>query len=74
MLPWVVLMAMQPLIEASDFSAPTPIIIGIVAIVIGLLVIRFVIKTAITVVKIAVLVAIGIALYLGVTFIMDAMA
>ncbi len=67
-------MAMQPLIEASDFSAPTPIIIGIVAIVIGLLVIRFVIKTAITVVKIAVLVAIGIALYLGVTFIMDAMA
>ncbi len=72
MLPQGLLMAMQPLVEASDFSAPTPIIIGIVAIVIGLLVIRFVVKTAITVVKIAILVAIGLALYLGVTFIMDA--
>ncbi len=72
MLPQGLLMAMQPLVEASDFSAPTPIIIGIVAIVVGLLVIRFVVKTAITVVKIAILVAIGLALYLGVTFIMDA--
>ncbi len=70
MLPSGLLMALQPMIQASDFSAPTPIIVGIVVIVLALLVVRFVIKTAITLVKVAVLVAIGIAAYLGVTFLM----
>ncbi len=66
-------MAIQPLIEAGDFSAPTPIVLGIAAAVIAFLVLRFVIKTALTVMKIGILVAIGVAAYLGITFIMAAL-
>jgi hypothetical protein len=58
----------MPLVQASDFAAPTPVIIGIVLIFVGLLVLRFVIKTAITLVKIAILAAIGIGVYLGLSF------
>jgi hypothetical protein len=57
---------------APDFGAPTPIVIAIVLIVIGLLLIRFVIKSAITLVKIAILVAIGIAVWLGISWLIDA--
>lgn len=66
--------SLYPMIEASDFAAPTPIIIAIVLIVVGLLVLRFIIKTAITVLKIGILVAIGVATYVGLTFVMDALA
>ncbi len=59
-----------PLIEASDFMAPTPVIIAIVLIVIGLLILRFIIKTAITVVKIGILVAIGVATYVGLSILL----
>jgi hypothetical protein len=59
---------LMPLVQASDFAAPTPVIIGIVLIVVGLLVLRFVIKTAITLVKIAILAAIGLGVYLGLSF------
>ncbi len=39
--------------------------IGLAIIVMGLLVLRFIVKTAFTVVKIAVLVAVGVAVYFG---------
>lgn len=67
------LSSLYPMIEASDFAAPTPIIIAIILIVVGLLIVRFVIKTALTVMKIGILVAIGVATYVGLTFVMDAL-
>ncbi len=67
------LASLYPMIEASDFAAPTPIIIAIVLIVVGLLILRFIIKTAVTVMKIGILVAIGVATYVGLTFVMDAL-
>lgn len=57
---------------APDFAAPTPIIIAIVLIVVGLLILRFFIKTAITLVKVAILVAIGVGVYLGLTYLIAA--
>lgn len=57
-------------VEAGDFAAPTPIIIAIVLIVLGLLVIRFVIKTTVTLLKLGVLVAIGVAVYLGLSWLL----
>lgn len=55
---------------AAAFTAPTPIIIAIVLIVIGLLVLRFIIKTAITILKIGILVAIGVATYVGLAYVL----
>lgn len=51
-----------------DFGAPTPVIIAIVLIVVGLLILRFIIKSAITLVKIAILVAIGVATWVGLSY------
>lgn len=53
-----------------DFAAPTPVIIAIVLIVVALLVLRFIIKTAITLVKIGILVAIGVATYVGLSYLL----
>ncbi len=47
-------------------------VLGIAVLVIGLLIIRFVIKTAFTLVKIGILVAIGVATWLGLSYIVDA--
>lgn len=55
---------------AAAFGAPLPIIIAIVLIVVGLLILRFIVKGAITLLKIAVLVAIGVAVYLGLSFLL----
>ncbi len=55
-----------------DFGAPLPIVLGIAVLVIGLLIVRFVIKTAITLVKIGILVAIGVATYVGLSWLVDA--
>ena len=49
----------------ADFGAPTPVIIAIILIVLGLLILRFIVKTAITLVKVGILVAIGVATYVG---------
>lgn len=57
---------------APNFGAPLPIIIGITLVVVGLLFLRFLFKTAITLVKIGVLVAIGVAAYVGITYLLDA--
>ncbi len=57
---------------APDFGAPLPIILAITVLVVGLLLLRFMVKTAITLVKIAILVAVGVATYLGLTYLMDA--
>lgn len=53
-----------------DFAAATPVIIAIVLIVVALLVLRFIIKTAITLVKIGILVAIGVATYVGLSYLL----
>lgn len=47
------------------FDAPVPIVVAIVLIVVGILVIRFIFRTALTLLKIGILVAIGVAVYLG---------
>ncbi|MGB1585617.1 MAG: hypothetical protein ACPHID_01040 [Thermoplasmatota archaeon] len=53
-----------------EWTAPTPVIIAIVLIVVALLVLRFIIKTAITLVKIGILVAIGVATYVGLSYVL----
>lgn len=53
-----------------EWTAPTPVIIAIVLIVLGLLILRFVIKTVLTVAKIAILVAIGVATYVGLSYLL----
>lgn len=62
----------EPWVLAPNFTAPVPIIIAIVLIVLGLLILRFIIRTAITLAKIALLVVIGVAAYLGITYLLDA--
>lgn len=64
---------LEPVLLAPDFTAPVPILIAIVLIVIGLLLLRFIIKTAITLGKIAILVVIGVAAYIGFTYLIDAL-
>ena len=61
---------MNPLL-ALDFAAPTPVIIAIVILVVGLLFIRFILKTAFTLLKIGILVAIGVAVYMGMVWLLD---
>ncbi len=52
-------------------AAGTPVVstlalgIGLAIIIIGLLILRFIVKTAFTVAKIAILVAVGVATYFG---------
>lgn len=58
----------------SDLGAPTPIVIGILVLVVGLLIIRFILKSAFTLLKIAFLVAIGIAVWIGLSWLMDKLA
>lgn len=54
-----------------DLGAPLPIIIAIAVLVVGLLIIRFVVKTAITLVKIGILVAIGVATWIGLGYLVE---
>jgi len=61
---------LEPILLASKFGAPTPIVIGILILVIGLLLIRFVIKTAFTLLKIGILVAIGVATWVGLSYVL----
>lgn len=56
-------LAMLPSFVA--FGAPMPIILALVVIAVGLLFLRFVIGAAITLVKIALLVGLGVAVYLA---------
>ena len=57
-------------LEVGDFTIPWSVIIVIAIIVVGLLLIR----TAITLVKVAILVAIGIAIFLIVKFVFNEFA
>ncbi len=41
------------------------LVIGLAIIIVGLLVLRFIVKTAFTIAKIAILVAVGVATYFG---------
>lgn len=61
---------MFELLADPAFGAPLPVIIGIAVLVVGLLIIRFIIKTAITLVKIGILVAIGVATWVGLSYLL----
>ena len=57
---------------ASDlYGVPLPIVIAIAVLAVGLLFIRFILKTAFTLVKVGILVAIGVVVWLGVSFLLD---
>ncbi len=64
----------EPILLAPDFGAPLPIVVAIAILVVGLLVLRFIVKTVITLVKIAILVAIGVATYVGLSYVVGAIA
>lgn len=53
------------------FWSPPAFLIVIILIVIGILVLRFLIGTAVTLVKIAILVAIGVLIYFGLQWLFD---
>ncbi len=53
------------LMQAGISWSPVSLAIAVVAILLGLLLLRFVVKTAITLVKIAIVVLIGLGVYLA---------
>ncbi len=77
MLHWLLptFAAMMPLVEASDFTTPGwPMYLAIAAVVIGFLVLRFVIKTAITLIKLGIVLGIAAGIYILFTLIRSAIA
>ena len=72
MLPDLLAAWMPVLPLAADWSDPWAILIPILIVTVIILVVRFIVKGVFTFVKIALLVALGFAIYIGLSFLFGA--